>query len=292
MIEPLAVIACLALVACVCAVEPAAATRQPLWGGQAPNGDGSSDTADAFITIHRPAKANGTAVVICPGGGYGGLCVQPEGTGIANWLGRHGITGVVLEYRLPHGRATVPLLDAQRAIRTVRARAGELGLDPTRIGIMGFSAGGHLASTAATHGDAGEAMAADAIARTSCRPDFAILIYPVISMGPEAHAGSRQNLLGKVQTPELMRAYSNELQVTAATPPSYLAHARDDTVVSIANSQSFAAACDKAGVPVRLLELATGGHGLNGYQGPSWDAWQSGALAWLAERGLVPAAAR
>jgi acetyl esterase/lipase len=289
-IEPLAVIACLALVACVCAVEPAAATRQPLWGGNAP--DGGSDSADAFITIHRPAQANGTAVVICPGGGYGVLCVQPEGTGIATWLGRHGITGVVLEYRLPRGRARVPLLDAQRAIRTVRARAGELGLDPARIGIMGFSAGGHLASTAATHVDAGDANATDPLARVGCRPDFAILVYPVISMGPEAHAGSRQNLLGDAQTPELMREYSNELQVTAATPPTYLAHARDDTVVAIANSRSFAAACEQAGVPVRLLELATGGHGLNGYQGPGWDAWQSGSLAWLAERGLVPAATR
>lgn len=286
MIVPLAAV-CLALAACACAAEPAAAVRQPLWGGKAPNGDGSSDSADAFITIHRPAKPNGMAVVICPGGGYGGLCVQPEGTGIAAWFGRHGITGVVLEYRLPRGRAAVPLLDAQRAIRTVRARAGELGLDPARIGIIGFSAGGHLAATAATHFDAGDAQAADAVARIGCRPDFAILIYPVISMGAETHAGSRQNLLGQAPTPELVQAYSNELHITAATPPTYLAHARDDSVVTIANSRSFAAACERAGVPVRLLELATGGHGLNGYQGPSWDAWQSGSLAWLAERGLV-----
>jgi acetyl esterase/lipase len=263
-----------------------APARQPLWNGKAPNGDGTVDAADAFITIHRPAKPNGTAIVICPGGGYGVLCVQPEGHGIAAWLNTSGITGVVLEYRLPKGRSSVPLADAQRAIRTVRSQASDLGLDAARVGIMGFSAGGHLASTAATHFDAGDAQAADPIARQGCRPDFAILVYPVISMGAEAHAGTRTNLLGKEPTAELSRRYSNELQVTAQTPPIYLAHALDDSVVPIANSRLFAAACTQAKVPVQLLELASGNHGLNGYKGPMWDAWQSGSLAWLA--GLKP----
>lgn len=289
MIGHLAIISFLGFAACMAAAEPGP-EREPLWGGRAPNGDGTIDTSEAFITIHRPQQANGAAVVICPGGGYGGLCVQPEGHGIAAWLGRHGITGVVLEYRLPRGRCQVPLLDAQRAIRTVRSRAGGLGLDPARIGIMGFSAGGHLASSAATRHDAGDPAAPDAIARSGCRPDFAILVYPVISMGPVGHSGSRRNLLGDQAAPERVRAFSSELQVTAATPPTYLAHALDDGAVPIANSRLFAAACAAAQVPVRLLELPSGGHGLNGYRGPMWDAWQNGSLAWMAERTLIPAA--
>lgn len=280
-------IATLGVAACLAAGEPSAA-REALWAGQAPNGDGTVDSSDAFITIHRPAAANGTAIVVCPGGGYGVLCVQPEGHGIATWLGGHGITAIVLEYRLPAGRSQVPLLDAQRAIRTVRARASQLGIDPGRIGILGFSAGGHLASTAATHFDAGDAAGPDAVSRASCRPDFAILVYPVITMGPEAHAGTRCNLLGDHPSAELARRFSNELQVTTATPPTYLAHALDDSVVVIGNSRSFAAACAKAQVPVRLLELPSGNHGLNGYQGPMWEAWQSGSLAWLSELHLMP----
>src|SRR5689334_10805944 len=143
--------------------------RLALWNQHAPAGDGTFEKAEAWITVHRPAKADGTAIVICPGGGYGGLVTGPEGHGIAQWLNRHGITGVVLEYRLPAGRPFVPLLDAQRAIRTTRAHAKAWNLDPARIGIMGFSAGGHLASTAGTHFDTGEAEAADAVQRVSCR---------------------------------------------------------------------------------------------------------------------------
>ena len=259
--------------------------REALWAGAAPTGTAALTSADAFITIHRPARPNGVAVVICPGGGYQMLCVEPEGTGIATWLTTLGITGIVLEYRLPNRRHALPLLDAQRAIRVIRARAAVLGLDPARIGIMGFSAGGHLAATAATRHDAGDATAADPIARVSCRPDFAILIYPVITMGQDGHAGSREQLLGPRPTPELIRRYSTELHVTATTPPIYLAHARDDDVVPIANSRGFAAACTAAGVPVRLLELPSGGHGLNGYQGTMWEAWKEGVVAWDASGG-------
>ncbi|MEI8196323.1 MAG: alpha/beta hydrolase, partial [Phycisphaerae bacterium] len=157
--------------------------RVALWGGRAPTGAGQFQRAEAWITIHRPAKPNGAAMVICPGGGYGGLVTGPEGHGIAAWLMGHGITGVVLEYRLPEGLPFVPLLDAQRALRTVRAHAADWGIDPKRVGIMGFSAGGHLASTAGTHFDDGDAAATDPVARQGCRPDVMVLVYPVITMG-------------------------------------------------------------------------------------------------------------
>ncbi len=262
--------------------------KLPLWSGKAPVGDDKFETADAFITLHRPAKPNGTALVICPGGGYGGLVTGAEGHGIAQWLNQHGITGVVLEYRLPHGRPFVPLLDAQRAIRTVRANAKAWNLDPAHLGIIGFSAGGHLAATAATHFDEGDPKAAaDSIDRESSRPDFAILIYPVITMGPKAHGGSRDNLLGRNPTPELLDLFSNEKQVADKTPPMFLAHAKDDTLVVPDNSQMMADALKAHHVPAEYLELPNGGHGLNGYHGPSWDAWQARSLIWMVEQKLV-----
>ncbi len=275
------------------AITSAAAETPPpeklaLWPEQAPVGDGKTEAANAFITVYRPAKANGAAAVICPGGGYGGLVTGPEGSGIARWLNVHGVTGIVLEYRLPRGRAFVPLLDAQRAIRTVRAKAATWGLDPQRIGIIGFSAGGHLASTAATHFDAGHAAATDPIERASSRPDFAVLVYPVISMGEKGHGGSKQNLLGPNPPTGLADLFSNEKQVTAQTSPTYLAHAVDDRVVSIENSRLFHDALKAKGVSTQCLELPSGDHGLNGYQGPMWDAWQSGALNWLASLKLIP----
>ena len=266
-------------------VEP---KRIGLWNGRASLGDGQVQETEVWITVYRPAKANGTAIVICPGGGYGGHAIEPEGHGIARWLNGHGITGVVFEYRLPAGRHQVPLLDAQRAIRTVRANAKELKVDPARIGILGFSAGGHLASTAATHFDNGNAQATDVVDRVSCRPDFAILIYPVITMGELTHQGSKQNLLGKQPSAELVELFSNELQVTAETPPTFLAHAKDDAAVVPANSQMFYDALQTYKVPSEYLELASGGHGLNGYQGPMWDAWQEKSLVWLASLKLIP----
>lgn len=261
--------------------------RIGLWNGKAPIGNGEFQDTEVFITVHRPAKANGAAIVICPGGGYGGLVTGGEGHGIAAWLNKHGITGVVLEYRLPAGRTYVPLLDAQRAIRTVRARSAEWGVDPARIGIMGFSAGGHLASTADTHFDGGDPKSADPIARVSCRPDFAILVYPVISMGDKTHQGSKQNLLGANPSKELVELFSNEKQVTDKTPPTFLAHAKDDTVVVPENAQMFYDALQAHKVPSRYLELPSGGHGLNGYKGPMWDAWQEQSLAWLGELKLL-----
>jgi acetyl esterase/lipase len=270
------------------ASEAGGPERRSLWEGRAPIGDGQFEDADATITVHRPQRPNGTAVVICPGGGYGALVVEPEGHGIAAWLNRHGITGVVLEYRLPVGRSFVPLLDAQRALRTVRANAEAWGLDPARIGIMGFSAGGHLASTALTHFDEGDPMAADPLDRPSCRPDFGVLVYPVVTMGEQTHAGSRRNLLGESPTADLVELFSNEKQVSDRTPPVFLAHAVDDGPVPPENSRALYAALKAHGVPTKYLELPSGGHGLDGYQGPMWDAWQAQSLAWLAEQRLLP----
>ncbi len=262
--------------------------RVALWPDKAPVGDGTFSEDKAFITVHRPSIANGTAVVICPGGGYGGLVTGPEGTGIARWLNRCGITGIVLEYRLPGGRSFVPMLDVQRAIRTARANAAAWGCDPARIGVMGFSAGGHLASTAATHFDDGDPKSADPVAKAGCRPDFAILIYPVISMGPQTHAGTKANLLGGNPTQEMIDLFSNEKRVSDKTCPAFLAHAVDDTAVSCDNSRQFYEALKARKVAARYLELPSGGHGLNGYQGPMWDAWQTESLKWLEEQKIIP----
>ncbi|NRB28116.1 MAG: alpha/beta hydrolase [Roseibacillus sp.] len=262
-----------------------------LWPNQkAPNGDGTFDNANATITVHNPPHPSGAAALICPGGGYGGVVIGPEGHGIAKWLNKHGITGIVLHYRLPRGRSSVPLLDAQRALRIVRARgAQEWHCDPKRLGVIGFSAGGHLASTVATHFDEGNPGAASPIDRQSSRPDFAILVYPVITMGAKTHGGSRRNLLGAAPSAELIALYSNEKQVTSKTCPCYLAHAKDDRPVPPENSRLFHAALQSSKVPSEYLELPSGGHGLNGYKGPMGDAWQQGSLVWLRKMKIISA---
>jgi len=239
------------------------------------------------IYIHVPEKPNGTAMVICPGGGYGGLVTGAEGHGIAKWLNGNGITGIVLEYELPKGRATVPLEDAQQSIRLARFNAKRWKIDENKIGIIGFSAGGHLASTAGTHFDLGNETAEDELEQTSCRPNFMVLVYPVITMGERTHGGSKRNLLGKEPTAENERLFSNELQVTRNTPPAYIAHAKDDIVVPPEHSQMFRDALTAKGVAVEYLELPSGGHGLNGYKGANWDAWQVGALRWLTAQGFL-----
>jgi len=279
----------LAVIAAQDAPKKAEPEKLKLWNGKAPIGDGKFEEADTQITVHKPEKPNGTAVVICPGGGYGTLVTGPEGHGIASWLNKHGITGVVLEYRLPKGRSNVPLLDAQRAIRTVRSNAKAWGIDPAKVGIMGFSAGGHLASTAGTHFDDGDPKADDPIDKNGCRPDFMVMVYPVIIMDEKTHAGCRENLLGKNPDQKLMDLFSNEKQVTAKTPPAFLAHAKDDKVVGPEHSKAFHDALQMNKVPSKYLELPSGGHGLNGYKGPMWDAWQEQSLAWLAEMKFIPA---
>ncbi|MFM8880481.1 MAG: alpha/beta hydrolase [Verrucomicrobiota bacterium] len=267
------------------AAEPTAPLRLPLWPEKAPDGSGGwVSPENSALTVHRPTRPNGMAVVICPGGGYGGVVAGPEGHGIARWLNQHGIVGVVLEYRLPAGRSRVPLLDAQRAIRTVRLNARELQVDPKRVGIIGFSAGGHLAATASTRFDLGDPGAAHTLEGQSCRPDFTLLVYPVITFGGLTHSGSRDNLLGKNPSPEAIERFSCERQVTRQTPPAFLAHAVDDRAVVIDNSRLYHAALKAHGISSRLLELPDGGHGLHGYQGTSWDAWQREAIDWLKAR--------
>jgi acetyl esterase/lipase len=258
-----------------------------LWDHHAPVGDGTFSTEDAEVTLHRAAHPNGAAVVICPGGGYGGLVMGAEGHLIAEWLNRHGITGIVLQYRLPQGRPMVPLLDAQRALRLVRWHSQEWGIDSHRIGIAGFSAGGHLASTAGTHFDEGRPEAGEPVERMSCRPDFMILVYPVITMGEQGHGGSRKNLMGPAPIQETIEQFSNEKQVTARTPPAFLAHAQDDKTVAPVNSQMFFDALQAHHVPAKYLPLPQGGHGLNGYRGPMWDEWQSQSLQWLADQKFI-----
>lgn len=274
------------------AAEPGAAEKLSLWPGRAPVGEGRFETTNVNVTItlHRPPadRATGTALVICPGGGYGGLVTGAEGHGIAAWLNAQGIAGIVLEYRLPRGRAFVPLLDAQRAIRTARLNAQAWGIKPDRIGIIGFSAGGHLAATAATHFDPGDPRATEPVERLSCRPDFALLVYPVVTMsGERAHGGSRDNLLGRDAPAERRNLFSNERQVTDQTPPMFLAHARDDSVVHPDNSRLLYEALKARGIAAEYLELPSGNHGLNGYKGAMWDAWQTKSLAWLAAQKLL-----
>lgn len=167
------------------------------------------------------------------------------------------------------------------AIRTVRSKAGQWNVDPNRIGIIGFSAGGHLASTAGTHFDAGDPLADDPIDRVRCRPDFVILVYPVVTMDQSTHGGTKANLLGPDPNPELAKLFSNEKQVTGQTPPMFLAHAKDNALVPPDNSRRLYDALVAHHVAAEYLELPHGGHGLNGYKGPMWDAWQSGALKWL-----------
>lgn len=232
--------------------------------------DQAIDGEQAWLSLHRPDKPNGTAIIICPGGAYGGLAMEPEGHGIARWLNENGITGLVLEYRMPRGRARIPISDAQRALIKTRDNAQDWGINPRRVGVMGFSAGGHLASTAATH-----------FTRPETRPDFLILIYPVVTMGAKTHRGSLENLLGKNPPQAMIDQYSNEKRVTKQTPPTFLAHAVNDGIAPADNSTLFHEACKKNGVSSQYLELPTGGHGLNGYQGPSWDAWQRELLVWL-----------
>lgn len=245
------------------------------------------------LTLHRPppGTGNGSAVVVCPGGGYQSLASH-EADPIAEWLNSLGITAVVLRYRLgPANHHPAMLEDAARAIRTTRANAQIWQIDPGRVAILGFSAGGHLASTAGTHFDAGNPTAADPVDRVSSRPDRMILIYPVISMQePATHAGSRRNLLGEHPAPELVASLSNETQVRADTPPTFLAHTDEDTVVPAENPIQFALALRQAKVPVELHLFEKGRHGLGvGRNNLPFDEWPHLCERWLAGQGFLQA---
>ena len=253
--------------------KPANGKRILLWPDGAPGAKGKTDRDRPSITVYAPPKAkrNGCAVVVCPGGGYGGLAVSYEGRDVARWFNTFGVTGFVLRYRhAPHYRHPAPLQDVQRAIRLVRQRATTFGVDPQRIGVMGFSAGGHLASSAGTHFDAGKKDAKDPADRVSCRPDYLVLVYPVISMTTQyTHKGSRRNLLGPNPGEKLKKLMSSELQVTKDTPPTFLMHTSGDKPVPAENSVLFYLALRKAGVPVEMHIYERGRHGLRaGEEGP------------------------
>src|SRR5712691_5393788 len=246
----------------------------PLWNDGAPDALGKADHDIPNLTpyLADPAVASGAAMVILPGGGYGGLAPH-EGKGYADWLVTNGVSCFVVQYRLgSHGYKHPRMLeDAARAVRVVRARAGEWKLDPKRVGIMGSSAGGHLASTLLTHFDAGKPDASDPVERQSSRPDLGILCYPVITMGPNTHLGSKNYLLGKDPDPELVKLLSNELQVTSNTPPCFLWHTWEDKAVKVENSMDFAAALQKNGVPFDLHIFQKGAHGIGLKDKPPFD---------------------
>lgn len=266
----------------------------PLWPDGAPGALGKEAKDIPTLTPFLPPadKATGAAIVICPGGGYGGLA-DHEGSQYARWLNDQGIAGFVLKYRLGSAgyRHPVMLQDAARALRTVRARAEEWQLDPKRIGIMGSSAGGHLASTLLTHFDAGKSDATDPIEKVSSRPDLGILCYAVITMGELTHGGSKKNLLGENPSPELLRELSNELQVTKDTPPCFIWHTAEDSAVPVENSLAFAAALRKAGVPFDLHVYERGRHGIGlgsqPYGGGVRHPWTRDCAFWLKERGFA-----
>ena len=242
-------------------------------------------TSVPTVTLYRPEKPNGTAVIICPGGGYYGTAGDHEGVQVAEMLRAAGFTAVVLKYRIPNDRYCVdkslaPLQDAQQAIRLVRKNAARWNIRPDKIGIMGFSAGGHLASTAATH----FAFKADPteIDTTSVRPDFAALIYPVISFSDSVgHPGSRTALLGEHPTAAQIEFFSNALQVNAQSPPAFLVHAGDDEVVNVENSIEYYRACLRHGVPAEMHLYAGGGHGFGLNNPTTEDKWAERLLNWL-----------
>ncbi len=265
-------------------------TPVPLWPGGAPGALGTNANDIPTLTAYLPdaTNATGAAMVICPGGGYQFLATH-EGNDYALWLNQHGVTCFVLKYRLgSHGyRHPVMLQDAARAVRWVRAHADEFKVDAHRVGIMGSSAGGHLASTLLTHFDGGETNAADAVERQSSRPDLGILCYAVITMGELTHHGSRDNLLGQNRDPDLLKLLSNELQVTTNTPPCFLWTTFEDNTVPMENSMMFSEALRKNHVPFALHVYEEGGHGM-GLKAtlPFADPhpWAADCLFWLKER--------
>lgn len=244
------------------------------------------------IEVYLPAKqiATGRAVVIFPGGGYGILAYDWEGMDFAKWLNSQGIAGIVVKYRLPVSTSLtdpkeVPLMDAQRAMRLVRENAAAWSIDPSKVGVMGFSAGGHLASTVSTQYKHEVNRPKDAIDALSARPDFSILVYPVISFRDAAvHSGSRKNLIGDNAPTELIDRFSGELNVNAETPPTFLVHAQDDTGVPIENSLLYYRALHKHGVPAALHIYPSGSHGFAfGLGKGSVETWRDVLLSWINE---------
>jgi len=286
----------LILLAGVALAQTAGPKPDLLWADGAPGAQGTEDIDKPTLTSYLvpEGRGTGTAVVVCPGGGYAHLSMDKEGSEIAHWLNSIGVSAFVLKYRLgPKYHHPIELGDAQRAIRTVRTKAAEYRVRPDRVGIMGFSAGGHLASSAGTHFDAGNASAADPIDRAGSRPDFLVLCYPVISFGQFAHRGSMQMLLGDNPDPKLVELMSNELQVTAQTPPTFLFHTTEDRTVPVENSVLFYMALRKAGVPAELHIYERGPHGVGlASTDEALSSWPARLADWLRIRGLLNPAAK
>lgn len=264
-----------------------------LWPAGAPDALGMADTDRPSMTVYLPSaeKASAAAMVVFPGGGYGGLA-KHEGEDYARWLVDQGVAAFVVKYRLGKNgyRHPAMLNDAARAVRLVRARAAEWSIDPTRVGVMGSSAGGHLASTVLTHFDAGRPEDTDLVERESSRPDLGILCYPVITMGKGTHIGSRNNLLGPNPSPEWVELLSGEKQVTTHTAPCFIWHTWEDKGVPMENSMAFAEALRAKGVRFELHIYEKGGHGIglgNRGSGKSGHRWAADCSAWLKEQNFI-----
>lgn len=292
----LAVLFCCASLLAAQSSPSATPTPILLWPNGAPGALGATDLDKPTITPYLPAQnPTHTGIVICPGGGYEHLAIDWEGTKVAQWLNARGVAAFVLTYRLgPRYHHPAQLLDAQRAIRYVRTHATEEGIDPNHIGIWGFSAGGHLASTAGTHFDGGNSKAADPIEQASSRPDFMVLAYPVISMQPGiTHNGSLHMLLGEQPNPMLENELSNEMQVTPQTPPTFLFSTTNDPVVPVRNSVLFYEALLRAGVPAELHIFEQGHHGSGlGQNNPQLQMWPILLQNWLHLHGWMAASAQ
>lgn len=267
-----------------------------LWPDGAPFSVSQEKEEQPTLTLYlaSPENANGTAVVVCPGGGYGHLSMDHEGYQVGEWLNSLGVSAFILKYR--HNDRTghknlypIPFLDASRAVRAVRARSEEWKVNPERIGIMGFSAGGHLASTVGTHFDNGNPESKDKIEQVTSRPNFMVLVYPVISLKTSfVHRGSRQNLLGESPDLALVESLSNETQVTTMTPPTFLVHADDDRGVPAENSLLFYQALRNAGVPSELHIYKNGGHGFGmRKKDPILATWIDRLADWMSKEGLL-----
>ena len=258
-------------------------TTLPLWPAGCPNNPPASET-QPVLTVFQPAGFSAkprAAIVVCPGGGYGGLAPH-EGDPFAALFAAHGMLGAVLTYRVAPHRFPAPQADACRAIRLLRANAAQFGLDPARVGILGFSAGGHLAATTATQPDLHHDQYDDLVATTSARPDRAMLAYPVASFGEDTHLGSAQNLLGNPPDPQLLAQLTNTNYITAAHPPTFLFHTADDTCVPVQLSLRYADACRRAGVPVELHVYESGPHGVGlAFNNSALCGWTNVLLDWL-----------
>jgi acetyl esterase/lipase len=286
--------ACLAILCLTAGNARAAVADQtviPLWESAAPGALGQADNDRPTLTYYAPrGRGSGTAVIVAPGGAYQALAMNHEGRQVANWFNAQGVAAFVLKYRLgPRYRHPLILGDAQRAIRLVRERATDFNLLPDRIGMMGFSAGGHLASAAGTRFDAGNAEATDAVDRQSSRPDFIVLAYPVIvSRAPYAHLGSVRNLLGENPSEALLDEISSDLNVTAETPPTFLFHTDADTGVPPENSIRFYLALRQARVPAELHIFQPGPHGVGlGMDNAVLAQWPNLLASWMRNRGLL-----